>query len=143
MLSKVHAAALRGVKASPVEVEVHVEVPSVKFREMKAQAGGESSTVIRERGIAAPDIQQRRWPGTPACNARIQPHGLQRHCTLDEPARLLLRSAMEELDLSTRAYDRLLKVARAIADLAHSEKMTAAHVSGAIQCRSLDCQIWT
>ena len=75
---------------------------------------------------------------THACN-----RDLQRHCTLDEPARQLLRSVMEELDLSARAYDRILKVARTIADLAHSEKLTAAHVSEAIQYRSLDRQIWT
>ncbi len=112
-------------------IDLHVEVPPVKFREMNAQAGGESSAVVRE------------WHGAPACNARMQPRDLQRHCTLDEPARLLLRSAMEELDLSARAYDRILKVARTIADLAHSEKLTAAHVSEAIQYRSLDRQIWT
>jgi len=124
-------------------IDLHVEVPPVKFREMNAQAGGESSAVVRERVIAARDIQQRRWHGAPACNARMQPRDLQRHCTLDEPARQLLRSAMEELDLSARAYDRILKVARTIADLAHSEKLTAAHVSEAIQYRSLDRQIWT
>ena len=124
-------------------IDLHVEVPPVKFREINAQTGGESSAVVRERVIAARDIQQRRWHGAPACNARMQPRDLQRHCTLDEPARLLLRSAMEELDLSARAYDRILKVARTIADLAHSEKLTAAHVSEAIQYRSLDRQIWT
>ena len=124
-------------------IDLHVEVPPVKFREMNAKAGGESSAVVRERVIAARDIQQRRWHGAPACNARMQPRDLQRHCTLDEPARLLLHSAMEELDLSARAYDRILKVARTIADLAHSEKLTAAHVSEAIQYRSLDRQIWT
>ena len=73
----------------------------------------------------------------------MQPRDLQRNCTLDEPARLLLCSAMEELDLSARAYDRILKVARTITDLAHSEKLTAAHVLEAIQYRSLDRQIWT
>ena len=124
-------------------IDLHVEVPPIKFREMSAQAGGESSAVVRERVVAARGIQQRRWRGEPSCNARMLPRDLQQHCTLDEPARQLLRSAMEELDLSARAYDRILKVARTIADLAHSERLTAAHVSEAIQYRSLDRQIWT
>ncbi len=124
-------------------IDLHVEVPPIKFREMSAQAGGESSAVVRERVVAARGIQQLRWRGEPSCNARMLPRDLQQHCTLDEPARQLLRSAMEELDLSARAYDRILKVARTIADLAHSERLTAAHVSEAIQYRSLDRQIWT
>ena len=124
-------------------IDLHVEVPPIKFREMSAQAGGESSAVVRERVVAARGIQQRRWRGEPSCNARMLPRDLQQHCTLDEPARQLLRSAMEELDLSARAYDRILKVARTIADLANSERLTAAHVSEAIQYRSLDRQIWT
>ena len=124
-------------------IDLHVEVPPIKFREMSAQAGGESSAVVRERVVAARGIQQRRWRGEPSCNARMLPRDLQQHCTLDEPARQLLRSAMEELDLSARAYDRILKVARTIADLANSEGLTAAHVSEAIQYRSLDRQIWT
>ena len=124
-------------------IDLHVEVPPIKFREMSAQAGGESSAVVRERVVAARGIQQRRWRGEPSCNARMLPRDLQQHCTLDEPARQLFRSAMEELDLSARAYDRILKVARTIADLAHSERLTAAHVSEAIQYRSLDRQIWT
>ena len=124
-------------------IDLHVEVPPIKFREMSAQAGGESSAVVRERVVAARGIQQLRWRGEPSCNARMLPRDLQQHCTLDEPARQLLRSAMEELDLSARAYDRILKVARTIADLANSERLTAAHVSEAIQYRSLDRQIWT
>ena len=124
-------------------IDLHVEVPPIKFREMSAQAGGESSAVVRERVVAARGIQQLRWRGEPSCNARMLPRDLQQHCTLDEPARQLLRSAMEELDLSARTYDRILKVARTIADLAHSERLTAAHVSEAIQYRSLDRQIWT
>ena len=124
-------------------IDLHVEVPPIKFREMSAQAGGESSAVVRERVVAARGIQQRRWRGQPSCNARMLPRDLQQHCTLDEPACQLLRSAMEELDLSARAYDRILKVARTIADLANSERLTAAHVSEAIQYRSLDRQIWT
>ena len=124
-------------------IDLHVEVPPIKFREMSAQAGGESSAVVRERVVAARGIQQLRWRGEPSCNARMLPRDLQQHCTLDEPARQLLRSAMEELGLSARAYDRILKVARTIADLAHSERLTAAHVSEAIQYRSLDRQIWT
>jgi len=76
------------------------------------------------------------------CNARMGPKELEQYCSLDEPTKELLHHAMCELKLSARAYDRILKVARTIADLAVSEPITADHISEAIQFRSLDRQIW-
>ena len=124
-------------------IDLHVEVPPVKFREMSAQAGGENSATIRARVIASRQIQSKRFGGKIACNARMQSRDLQRHCALDVSTRDLLKMAMEELDLSARAYDRILKVARTIADLAGAESLGVEHVSEAIQYRSLDRQIWT
>ena len=124
-------------------IDLHVEVPPVKFREMSAQAGGETSATIRERVIASRSIQSKRFDGKIACNARMQSRDLQRHCALNDSTRDLLKMAMEELDLSARAYDRILKVARTIADLAGAESLGVEHVSEAIQYRSLDRQIWT
>ena len=124
-------------------IDLHVEVPPVKFREMSAQAGGENSATIRARVIASRQIQSKRFGGKIACNARMQSRDLQRHCALDDSTRDLLKMAMEELDLSARAYDRILKVARTIADLAGAESLGVEHVSEAIQYRSLDRQIWT
>ena len=124
-------------------IDLHVEVPPVKFREMDSQSGGESSATIRERVLEARRAQYRRWRGKPSCNARMQSRHLQKHCALDDPTRDLLRAAMEELDLSARAYDRILKVSRTMADLAGTESIQAEHVSEAIQYRSLDRQIWT
>jgi magnesium chelatase family protein len=93
--------------------------------------------------LEARRAQYRRWRGKPSCNARMRPRDLQKHCALDDPTRDLLRTAMEELDLSARAYDRILKVSRTMADLAGTETIQAEHVSEAIQYRSLDRQIWT
>ena len=124
-------------------IDLHVEVPPVKFREMSAQAGGENSATIRARVIASRQIQSKRFGGKITCNARMQSRDLQRHCALDDSTRDLLKMAMEELDLSARAYDRILKVARTIADLAGAESLGVEHVSEAIQYRSLDRQIWT
>ena len=124
-------------------IDLHVEVPPVKFREMSAQAGGENSATIRARVIASRQIQSKRFGGKIACNARMKSRDLQRHCALDDSTRDLLKMAMEELDLSARAYDRILKVARTIADLAGAESLGVEHVSEAIQYRSLDRQIWT
>jgi len=143
MLSKVHAAALRGIDALPVEVEVHVEVPPVNFRELEARTGGEPSRVIRKRVIEARGQQYRRWEGNPACNDRMQPKDIKEYCTMDKETRNLLRTAMDELELSARAYDRILKVSRTIADLDGSQTLKTEHVSEAIQYRTLDRQIWT
>ena len=124
-------------------IDLHVEVPPVKFREMSTQAGGETSATVRQRVLTARTTQHHRLGTRAGCNARMGPGDLQRHCPLDESTRNVLKAAMEELDLSARAYDRILKVARTIADLAGTEALAVEHISEAIQYRSLDRQIWT
>jgi magnesium chelatase family protein len=126
-------------------IDLHIEVPAVKFREMTSERAGEASAPIRERVIAARHRQQQRFAGRPriTCNARMGSKELKAHCTLDESTLELLKVAMTDMNLSARAYDRILKVARTIADLAGAEQITSDHVSEAIQYRSLDRQIWT
>ncbi len=125
-------------------IDLHVEVPPVKFREISAERTGESSAAIRERVVAARRIQQKRFQDRPkvTCNARMGTRELKLFCELDETAKGLIQFAMSDLNLSARAYDRILKVARTIADLAGSEGILPDHVSEAIQYRSLDRQIW-
>ena len=125
-------------------VDLHIEVPAVKFREMSAAQTGESSAQIRERVIAARKLQHTRFAGKPkvTCNARMGPRELKQHCELDEATRDLLKHAMTEYNLSARAYDRILKVARTIADLRAAEKIGSDDISEAIQYRSLDRQLW-
>lgn len=125
-------------------IDLHVEVPAVKFREITSEKTGETSAQIRARVIAARERQQKRLAGTKVtCNARMGTRELKAFCVLDEPTRELLKFAMSDLNLSARAYDRILKVARTIADLNGEESITAEHVSEAIQYRSLDRQLWT
>ena len=125
-------------------IDLHIEVPPVKFREMSTVQPGETSAQIRERVIAARKLQTTRFAGKKnvTCNARMGARELKSFCELDEPTRELLKHAMTEYNLSARAYDRILKVARTIADLAGSEKIIADHIGEAIQYRSLDKQLW-
>ena len=125
-------------------IDLHVEVPAVKFREITAEKTGETSAQIRERVVAARQRQQARFSGKAriTCNARMGSKELKAYCALDEPTMELLQMAMSEMKLSARAYDRILKVARTIADLAGSESITADHISEAIQYRTLDRQLW-
>jgi magnesium chelatase family protein len=126
-------------------IDLHVEVPPVQFREISSDRTGEDSASIRDRVVAARRRQHARFRDRPrvTCNARMGSRELKQHCRL-EPATLeLLRFAMADLKLSARAYDRILKVARTIADLAGSDAITSDHISEAIQYRSLDRQIWT
>jgi magnesium chelatase family protein len=125
-------------------IDLHVEVPSVKFREMSAERTGETSAVIRARVVAARQRQQERYRGRKnvTSNARMGPKELKQFCALDETAKGLLNNAMTDLNFSARAYDRILKVARTIADLAGLENISADHLSEAIQYRSLDRQLW-
>ena len=126
-------------------IDLHIEVPAVKFRDITSEQTGEKSDVIRERVIAARQRQQTRFADKPriTCNARMGSRELKSYCALDETTMELLKFAMADLKLSARAYDRVLKVARTIADLAGSEKILSDHVSEAVQCRSLDRQLWT
>ena len=125
-------------------IDLHIEVPPVKFREMTAAQPGETSAQVRARVIAARALQLARFKDKPkiTCNARMGSRELKAHCELDEPTRELLKNAMTDYNLSARSYDRILKVARTIADLAASEKITSDHISEAIQLRSLDRQLW-
>jgi magnesium chelatase family protein len=124
-------------------IDLHVEVPQVKFREMQAAKPGETSADIRVRVIAARKLQQQRFAGKKVtCNARMGSRELKEFCSLDEAASELLKHAMTEMGFSARAHDRILKVARTIADLAASPDITAEHLGEAIQYRSLDRQLW-
>jgi magnesium chelatase family protein len=126
-------------------IDLHVEVPPVKFREISSEKTGEDSATIRERVVKARKIQQARFAHKRAitCNARMGSRELKSNCALEEATKELIKFAMTDLNLSARAYDRILKVARTIADLVGSEKITGDHVSEAIQYRSLDRQLWT
>jgi magnesium chelatase family protein len=125
-------------------IDLHIEVPAVKFREMTGEKAGDTSAQIRERVIAARKLQHQRFAERPkvTCNARMGPKELKQFCTLDEQAKGMLQMAMTDMNLSARAYDRILKVARTIADLEGRADISAENLSEAIQFRSLDRQIW-
>jgi len=125
-------------------IDLHVEVPAVKFRDITSERTGEASTQVRERVVAARKRQQERFRDKPriTCNARMGSRELKTWCRLDEPTMEMLKFAMADLNLSARAYDRVLKVARTIADLSGSDAITADHVGEAVQLRSLDRQMW-
>ena len=125
-------------------IDIHVEVPAVQFKELTGTDTGEPSSAVRERVVAARAIQNARLSGAPQtrCNARMLPRALKAHCALDEESRELLRTAMHELNLSARAHDRILKVARTIADLEAAPAINATHLSEAIQYRTLDRNLW-
>ncbi|MDB6121988.1 MAG: ATP-binding protein [Pedosphaera sp.] len=126
-------------------IDLHIEVPQVKFRDITSERTGETSAQVRERVIAARQRQQKRFAEKPkvTCNARMGSRELKAYCSIDADTMELVKFAMSDLKLSARAYDRILKVARTIADLAGSEHITSEHVSEAIQYRSLDRQLWT
>jgi magnesium chelatase family protein len=126
-------------------IDLHVEVPSVPFREITSQQNGEASAEIRKRVIVARQRQNARFAHKVrvSCNARMGAQEIKVHCALEEATLELLKFAMADLKLSARGYDRVLKVSRTIADLAGSERITSDHLSEAIQYRSLDRQLWT
>ncbi len=124
-------------------LDLHVEVPPVEFEELDSAEKAESSAAIRARVDAARAIQNERFRGTGiSCNARITPDRLREFCPMKEKSRLLLKAAFEKLGLSARAYDRVLKVCRTIADLDGSEAILPRHVAEAVQYRTLDRKYW-
>lgn len=124
-------------------IDLHVEVTPVTYSALSDQTVAESSQVIRQRVIAARAIQKERFGDAYInCNARMTAKMMHRHCQTDAESQQLLRSAMKRLQLSARAYDRIMKVSRTIADLDSSAQINARHMAEAIQYRSLDRQTW-
>jgi len=125
-------------------IDLHIEVPAVKYKELASKEAGECSASIRGRVILAREIQMKRFEGRKGmyCNADMQSKDVATHCKLDSPSEELLRMAITKLGLSARAYDRILKVARTIADLSQSASIRPEHISEAIQYRSLDRNLW-
>jgi magnesium chelatase family protein len=125
-------------------IDLHIEVPGVPFQELSANADGTSSATMRAQVSAARAVQQKRFGAdNHTLNSRMSTRQLRRHCVLDEEGKSLLKSAMEELGLSARAHDRILRMARTIADLEEAADLKAAHVVEAISYRSLDRKLWT
>jgi magnesium chelatase family protein len=117
-------------------IDIHIDVPRVDYSKLTDQRLGESSAVVQQRVEAAREVQRRRFVNTDlACNADMRPADVRKYCTLDEAGLGLMRAAMGQLQLSARAFHRVLKLARTIADLAGSERMQAAHLAEAIQYR--------
>ena len=144
-------------------IDLHIEVPAVHYEDLKQPSSGESSSVIRARIEEARAIQSRRFSDHrkganrkrssvaggnggnggsaatgPFCNAHMTTREIRKYCAFGEEASAMLDNAMTALSLSARAYDRILKVARTIADLGQCENIEAAHMAEAIQYRSLD-----
>lgn len=125
-------------------IDLHVEVTPVSFKELSAERVSEKSEAVRERVIRAREIQQKRFSEVEEvhCNAQMSSKMLRTYCNIGEAGKQLLETAMEKLGLSARAYDRILKVARTIADLDASENIETNHLAEAIQYRSLDREGW-
>jgi magnesium chelatase family protein len=124
-------------------IDIHVEAPAVEFKELSSNERAEPSAAIRGRVVAAREIQAHRFKGTRTrANAGMSHAQLKQHCQLDTESTEMLRLAMTELQLSARAYDRILKVARTIADLAGAETIRFEHLAEAIQYRTLDRNLW-
>jgi magnesium chelatase family protein len=125
-------------------IDIHIEVTPVPFEKLSEERRGEASIIIRERVTKARKIQTERFStfDTIHYNAQMGVKQIRNYCKIDAASLELLKTAMERLNLSARAYDRILKVARTIADLEASENIMGNHISEAIQYRSLDREGW-
>jgi magnesium chelatase family protein len=126
-------------------IDIHLDVPEVHYKELTAKPDGEASKAVAARVRKARKIQLARFRRSKPSifsNAHMRSRQLERLCQLDEPTREILRSAIDKLGFSARAYTRILKVARTIADLEGSDSILSLHVSEAIQYRSLDRNFW-
>jgi magnesium chelatase family protein len=125
-------------------IDIHIEVTPVPFEKLSEERKGETSVEIRKRVTAARALQTKRFEDSKTVhyNAQMNTKQIRKHCVLDEASKQLLKTAMERLNLSARAYDRILKVSRTIADLEGVEHINGSHISEAIQYRSLDREGW-
>jgi magnesium chelatase family protein len=125
-------------------IDLHVEVVPVPIQELAQLPSGRGSADIREAVIRARKVQEQRYQGDAGihCNAQMLSRHLREHCQIDEAGRVLLKRAMERLNLSARGYDRILKVSRTIADLESAPDILPEHLAEAITYRSLDRERW-
>jgi magnesium chelatase family protein len=121
-------------------IDMHLEVPSVPYREMASGNSGESSSIIKERVEQAREVQKKRFAKRKNfyCNVQMMPKDLKKFCPLDKASEKLIEDAVERLGLSARSYHRILKIGRTIADLDKSEHLQKKHIAEAIQYRRLD-----
>ena len=126
-------------------IDMHIEVESIPAEKLSQMSSEEPSAAIRDRVQHAREVQRRRYADDPAgirINAQLSARNLNLHCTATDEAHQLLLLSCERLKLSNRAYTRILKVARTIADLENSDVITAEHISEAVQYRTLDRKYW-
>ena len=124
-------------------IDIHIEVEPVEYDRLASREKEESSAQIRERVNKAREIQRKRFEGTGVtCNAKMSPAMTKEYCILSDEASDLLRMSFERLGLSARAYDKILRISRTIADLDGCENIETRHVARAIQYRSLDRKYW-
>jgi magnesium chelatase family protein len=119
-------------------IDIHMEVPAVKYKEMRSEEAGEDSAGIRRRVEQAREIQKQRGHD----NARLPTRLVRKYCKLDEAGERTLEMAVQRLGLSARAHDRILRVARTVADLCGQEALSSRHIAEAVQYRSLDRSYW-
>ena len=118
---------------------MHIEVPAVPYKELRTKADGHSSAQIRDRVEEARETQRQRG----FYNSQIPPSQLRTLCALDDSGERTLEMAVRRMNLSARAHDRVVRVARTIADLDHSPTVSAKHLAEAVQCRNLDRNYWS
>jgi len=124
-------------------IDIQVEVPPVEYRHLRSPSEGEPSSVIRERVLRGREMQAHRFRGTGIfCNAQMNNRMIRKYCKVDGPAESILAAAVQQFSLSARAYHKILKLSRTIADLEGAEEIRTEHVTEAIQYRSLDRNLW-
>jgi magnesium chelatase family protein len=124
-------------------IDMHIEVPRLKDQELVNQPTGEPSSAIRARVERAREVQRLRFSGDGGfCNAHMNARQIKKFCAPKDDVKTLLRAAINQFNLSARAYDRILKLSRTIADLEGVEDISLSHVAEAVQYRSLDRKLW-